>query len=62
MDDNNNRTIQTQGSQYFMHICITHKWHAQVNWEFCVDNEKVWFWLIIFVSCKKWLAKTFETL
>jgi len=54
MDDNNNRTIQTQGSQYFMHICITHKWHAQVNWEFCVDNEKVWFWLIIFVSCKKW--------
>jgi len=30
MDDNYNQTIPAEASQYFIHICITHKWNDQV--------------------------------
>jgi len=57
MDDNYNQTIQAQGSQYLMHICITHKWNDQVSWEFSVDNEKCGFGLSFLFHLKYDLQK-----
>jgi len=57
MDDNYNQTIQAQGSQYFMHICITHKWNDQVSWEISVDNKKCGFGLTCLFNLKNDLQK-----